>query len=59
MAALNASAMWETHDAWLSGYVRIKGKPENCTECGNCEAICPQHLPIRQLLKETASVFKS
>jgi len=59
MAALNASAIWETHDAWLSGYVLIKGKPGNCTECGNCETICPQHLPIRQLLKETASVFMS
>jgi uncharacterized protein len=59
MSALNASSVWETKDQWLTGYARITGRPEACTECGQCETMCPQGLPIRDLLKETAAVFKS
>jgi predicted aldo/keto reductase-like oxidoreductase len=25
-----------------------------CTGCGRCETICPQHLPVRQLLREVS-----
>jgi predicted aldo/keto reductase-like oxidoreductase len=28
-----------------------------CTECGTCEDKCPQHLPIREQLKETHKVL--
>jgi hypothetical protein len=57
LAALNAAAMWDTKDQWLTGFSRIKGKPEACIECGECEDMCPQKLPIRALLKETAAAF--
>jgi hypothetical protein len=57
LAALNAASIWDTKDPWLTGYARVKGRPEACIECGQCEDICPQKLPIRRLLKDTAAVF--
>lgn len=57
LAALNASVVWETNNPWATGYTPIKGKAELCTDCGACEELCPQGLPIRSLLKETAAIF--
>ena len=34
---------------WLSGKAA-----DACTECGECEEKCPQNIPIREQLKETA-----
>jgi len=32
-------------------------RAKDCLECGACEGICPQHLEIRQLLKEVSGEF--
>ena len=32
---------------------------KNCTRCGTCEELCPQHLPIRNLLREVSRTLES
>lgn len=34
------------------------GKASDCIACGKCEHVCPQHLPIRDLLKAVAAEFE-
>ena len=33
-------------------------KASECLKCGLCERVCPQHLQIRELLKEVAKEFE-
>ena len=33
-------------------------KASDCVQCGKCESVCPQHLPIRQLLENVANEFE-
>lgn len=34
------------------------GKASSCIQCGKCEKVCPQHLPIRENLKLVAAQFE-
>ena len=34
-----------------------RGKASDCIECGLCEQVCPQKLPIRELLRKVAETF--
>lgn len=34
------------------------GKASECIECGQCEGVCPQHLPIIDLLRSVAEHFE-
>ena len=47
---------------WNSNYyydisTSNKGKASDCIKCGKCEKLCPQYLPIRDLLVEAKETF--
>ena len=59
-AARNAK---ELHKDWNADYYHnvctAPGRrASDCLQCGKCEKVCPQHLPIRELLQEAAGVFE-
>jgi predicted aldo/keto reductase-like oxidoreductase len=41
---------WMTHE---------KGKASDCLQCGMCEEVCPQHLPIRELLEKAVDELEN
>ena len=47
-----------TRGEYRSASVKIqKGIASDCIKCGQCEEVCPQHLPIRDLLEKVAETF--
>ena len=42
------SAVGTRNDRWA----------KNCTQCGACEKICPQRLPVRSAIKKAADIFE-
>lgn len=44
-------------DYYYDIFTTNKGKAKDCIGCGKCESACPQHLPIRELLKTVSEEF--
>ena len=41
-----------------AAYAALEHRASECVGCGQCEAVCPQHLQIRQLLEAVAKVME-
>lgn len=58
---MNSKQIYQDWNAdYYYGEVQTKnnGKASDCIGCGKCEKSCPQHLPIRQLLKDVVAQFE-
>ncbi len=40
------------------GQLKEEEWAKNCVQCGKCEELCPQHLPIRRLLRGAGQTFE-
>ncbi|MCI9553537.1 MAG: Fe-S oxidoreductase [Acutalibacter sp.] len=59
-ALLNAKKCfgnWNTDYYYNNIHTAVGTKAKDCSKCGKCEKICPQHLEIRKLLEDVSTEF--
>ena len=49
---------WTPQGGYYANLTLQFGKAGDCIKCGQCEAMCPQHLPIRRYLEDVAKHFE-
>ena len=49
---------WNADFYYNNVYTGAGRRASDCVQCGRCEKVCPQHLPIRRLLTEIAAEFE-
>lgn len=59
-ACLNSKRIFNDWNAdfYYGVYTKDNGKASSCIECKACEAVCPQHLQITELLKDVKNEFE-
>ena len=60
MSLMNLEKMTEDREfvKGLYSWQTTGGRASQCTQCGNCEAMCPQQLPIIDLLEDAADWYE-
>ena len=49
---------WTINFSTYENMTASRGKASDCIQCGQCEGVCPQHLPIIENLKKVSGHFE-
>lgn len=58
-AIMNAKQIYHDWNSnmYYSVHTQNGGKASDCIACGQCEGVCPQHLPIIETMQQVSTIF--